>query len=111
MDNNNIEKIKNIIEDYSISEKTIQLPISVKILEKVLKYCEHHHNNPSSSVGKNPENISEFDKKFCDVPPLELCEMVTAAKYLEIEPLFNLICEAISNTIKGKTPQQLRDIL
>lgn len=40
--------------------------------------------------------------------PAILCELASAAYYLEVKPLVDLTCRAIADTIKGKTPEEIR---
>mmetsp|Transcript_2659 Transcript_2659/g.3550 ORF Transcript_2659/g.3550 Transcript_2659/m.3550 type:complete len:168 (-) Transcript_2659:34-537(-) len=108
--------IKNILEDCPILDAPIPLPTSAKILEKVLEYCKYHHANPDASVvEEKPEdqyrtdNISDWDKKFCEVPHATLFELIIAANFLDIKPLLDVTCKTVANMIKGKSPQDIRD--
>ena len=105
-----------IILDCPILDAPIPLPTSAKILEKVLEYCKYHHANPDASVvEEKPEdqyrtdNISDWDKKFCEVPHATLFELIIAANFLDIKPLLDVTCKTVANMIKGKSPQDIRD--
>ena len=37
-----------------------------------------------------------------------LCDLTTAANYLDLNSLLNLCCAKLASTIKGKTTQELR---
>ena len=81
--------------------------VSADSLERILEYCRHHYEN--NSFGVETDDISDFDETFCDVAQPVLFAVMTAANYLEIQPLVSLTCKVVANMIRGKTPQQIRD--
>ncbi|CAD6338771.1 unnamed protein product [Miscanthus lutarioriparius] len=96
----------------------ITLPdVDAKTLAKVLEYCNKHAPASSSSSAAEAappaegEDLERFDREFVLVDMGTLYSLVTAASYLKIEGLLNLICQTIADMIKGKTPEQIRKTL
>ena len=110
------ETVKNLIEDIGV-DSAIPLPnVTGKILAKVVEYCKYHdeHPNPVTEEKDNEDeprrtdDISDWDKAFCEVDQPTLFELVLAANYLDIKDLLDLTCKTIANMIKGKTPEEIR---
>eukprot|EP01123_Difflugia_compressa_P004565 TRINITY_DN15_c1_g1_i1.p1 TRINITY_DN15_c1_g1~~TRINITY_DN15_c1_g1_i1.p1 ORF type:complete len:170 (-),score=37.55 TRINITY_DN15_c1_g1_i1:123-632(-) len=107
--------IKNMLEDIGSSEVPIPLHnVTLKILTKVVDYCKHscEHPTPKSDTDKKDDkksdDISSWDKEFCNVDQATLFELILAANYLDIKPLLDLTCKTVANMIKGKTPEEIR---
>ncbi|XP_070492837.1 S-phase kinase-associated protein 1-like [Chironomus tepperi] len=83
-------------------------------LEKVIRWLEHHKNEPQPSSedikDKTAETIDDWDESFLDVELNQLYEMITAANYLEIPQLLWLTTRKIAYMIKGKSPEEIRTI-
>jgi S-phase kinase-associated protein 1 len=54
--------------------------------------------------------VQKFYGDFIEVPDETLYELVLAANYMDIKPLLDLTCATVANSIKGKTPQEVRDL-
>jgi S-phase kinase-associated protein 1 len=108
--------IKHMIDDIAggeIPDDPIPLPnVSARILEKVVEYCQHHHEHPTAPSDKADEkrtdDILPWDLDFCKVDQPTLFELILAANYLDIKPLLDLTCKTVANMIKGKTPEEIR---
>lgn len=104
----------------------IPLPnISASQLEKFIQYCEYYSDkeNPMTTVDeatKRTSEMSTWDKEFCygdasattlSPPQMEaLFKLILAANYLDVKPLLDLGCKAVACLIKGKTPEQLKEL-
>ncbi|WFD35447.1 TATA-binding protein-associated factor mot1 [Malassezia cuniculi] len=116
--------IKQMIEDIGESDMPIPLPnVSSSVLTKVLEYCNHHRNDPPSSLDDADEmrrratDISEWDAKFIQVDQEMLFEIILAANYLDIKSLLDIGCKTVyvvpadsANMIKGKQPEEIRKL-
>ncbi|KAI1325007.1 Skp1 family, dimerization domain-containing protein [Xylariaceae sp. FL0255] len=83
-----------------------------------------NHNNISSSSSSYSDQVEmkevdlisvikadDWDNEFLNVDIEVLKEIATAANYLEIPVLLNFSCFAIAMYMKGKSTEQLREIL
>lgn len=106
--------IKDLLEDQE--EQQVHLPgVDSKILEKVIAYLTHHKDNKATELEKPLKNkledsISKWDKEFLEMDQPTLLEVIMAANYLNIKDLLELTCAKVADMIKGKTPQQIRDM-
>eukprot|EP01130_Rhizamoeba_saxonica_P001125 TRINITY_DN10_c0_g1_i1.p1 TRINITY_DN10_c0_g1~~TRINITY_DN10_c0_g1_i1.p1 ORF type:complete len:161 (-),score=47.32 TRINITY_DN10_c0_g1_i1:31-513(-) len=102
--------IANMLKDIPDSDEPIPLiNVTRAILEKVIEYCERHQDDPApAEEERNTEEISPWDKDFCNVDQATLFELILAANFLDIKPLLDLTCKTVANMIKGKTPEEIR---
>jgi S-phase kinase-associated protein 1 len=83
-------------------------------LKDIVAFCEHYVSEPFDSIPKPlvvtdmTQVIPEWYCRFLDVPQPRLFEYLTAADYMEIPALLELICASIAADIKDKTPEQIR---
>jgi S-phase kinase-associated protein 1 len=91
--------------------------VDSKCMEKVEEYVKHHWNNRAKKI-EQPlratfnELISEWDQKFLEKIDQELLmKLLMAANYLHIPDLLDLTCAKAASMIKGKSPQQVCDML
>jgi S-phase kinase-associated protein 1 len=88
------------------------------ILKKVVDYCKHYKEQEEMEKIETPlqgETVEEIVKpewfaKFCDVERETMFQLVAAANFLNIKPLLDLTCLAVSVSIKGKSVEELRSI-
>lgn len=86
-------------------EAVVSLPdVKASTLEKVISYCQFHHNNDSTEREKK-----SWDTEFVQVKQSVLCELASASYYLDIKPLVNLTSRAIATQISGKTSEEIRE--
>ncbi|KXS18235.1 Skp1-domain-containing protein, partial [Gonapodya prolifera JEL478] len=110
--------LKNMLEDVGESDKPIPLPnVTGKVLKKVITYCEHHRNDPLpqpdddlDDTKRRSDDIDDWDADFIKVDNDQLFELILAANYMDIKPLLDLGCKTVANMIKGKTPEQIREM-
>eukprot|EP00695_Tsukubamonas_globosa_P001321 TRINITY_DN231_c0_g2_i1.p1 TRINITY_DN231_c0_g2~~TRINITY_DN231_c0_g2_i1.p1 ORF type:complete len:162 (+),score=88.58 TRINITY_DN231_c0_g2_i1:67-552(+) len=111
------EVFADLIADAPSDEKP-QIPVpnvSGPVLKKVLEYCEHHWNNRAEEIekplkGKIEDVISDFDKKYLEIDQSLLIELILAANFLNIKDLLDLTCAKVASMIKGKTPEEIRQM-
>lgn len=106
--------IKNMLDDLNDEEDgTIPLSnVSSDVLEKVIEYCNYYHENSDfiteDSQYRTEEDLSEWEKKFCDVDQEILFKIILAANYLDIKPLLDLTCLAVAFIIEKNTVEDIR---
>ncbi|KAL5201664.1 hypothetical protein ABZP36_036018 [Zizania latifolia] len=113
--------IRVMIEEPQIhrGDNRVRFPsVSGKTLAMIAEYCKRHDasaasggGGSSSSGATEAERLKAFDKEFIgDVGPDLLYDVLTAANFLEIEELIDLGCKRVGELMKGKTPQQIREL-
>jgi S-phase kinase-associated protein 1 len=109
--------IKDMLEEGDEEEvPVIPVPnVDSKPLKKVIEYCEYHWNNPAEEIekplkGKIEDVICDWDKKFLEIDQSLLIELIMAANYLNIKDLLDLTCAKVASMIKGKSPEQIREM-
>ena len=109
----------NIDEDDEITDKDFQcLKVSTDVLSKVVEYCTHYQTVEEMneiSTPLNGETVEDIVKQdwycnFCKVEREMLFNLVAAANYMDIKPLLDLTCLAMSVSIKGKSAEELRSM-
>lgn len=105
-------------DDDTQSDNEFPCPkVSGDILQKVVDYCTHYQQEPMERIetplqGETIEAIvkPEWYVKFCEVEREVMFQLVAAANFLNIKPLLDLTCLAVSVSIKGKSVEELRAI-
>ena len=107
--------IKHMLDDLEGSDDAIPVPdVDGDILEKVIRFCEHHRDDAPLSdeerVEARRKPLEGFDAEFVRVDHPTLFKMILAANFLDIQSMLDTTCKATANLIKGKTPAQIRQI-
>ncbi|KAF7340632.1 S-phase kinase-associated protein 1A-like protein [Mycena sanguinolenta] len=95
------------LSDFSFGDGTVPIDlrhlqhVSSRAVEKVIEYCEHH-----ATTGDDPE----WDQNFIAVEQSLLFEILLVANFLMIPTLSALGSKAIAAMIKGKTPEEIREL-
>ncbi|XP_074555556.1 SKP1-like protein 1B [Curcuma longa] len=101
------QTIKHMIED-DCAEDGIPLPnVTSRILAKVIEYCQKHVDDPAKS-SDGDEELESWDAKFVNVDQATLFDLISAANYMDIKGLLDLLCQTVANMIKGKTTEEIR---
>ncbi|KAI2499972.1 hypothetical protein MHU86_14495 [Fragilaria crotonensis] len=116
----NVAKMSKIVEDTVDGEDDgedheIQLPnVKSTVLAKVIEYCEHYQTEEMTPIAtplkssKIEDMVQPFYAEFVKLDQNMLFELVTAANFMDIKPLLDLACLAVSIMIKGKSAEELR---
>ena len=112
------ETIKTMLEDLGLEEggddEPVPLPnVSGPILEMVIRWAEHHVNDPPAADPEEEQRetqkeVPEWDRKFFDVDQSTVFQLILAANYMDIKVMLDLGCKTVANMIKGKTPEEIR---
>jgi len=97
--------------------REIPLPnVPTAVLRKVVDYMTHHveeEMTPIQTPFKSSvlnEIVQQWYADYCQVDRNMLFDLVAAANYMDIKPLLDLTCLAVSVLIKGKSAQELREM-
>lgn len=95
-------------EDDEVRE--IPLPnVKDAVLTKVIEYCTHYKDEPMTPIqtplksSKIEEMVQPWYANFVKVDQALLFELVTAANFMDIKPLLDLTCLAVSVLIKVRS--------
>jgi len=99
-------------------DREIPLPnVKDSVLTKVIEYCTHHSTVEAMTQIQTPLKSSKIEDlvqpwyaEFVRIEQSLLFELVTAANFMDIKPLLDLTCLAVSVSIKGKSASELRNI-
>jgi S-phase kinase-associated protein 1 len=108
-----------IDDDAEDEDEVREIPLpNVKnaVLTKVIEYCTHYKVEPMTPIqtplksSKIEDMVQPWYANFVKVEQGLLFELVTAANFMDIKPLLDLTCLAVSVFIKGKQASELRAI-
>jgi S-phase kinase-associated protein 1 len=92
--------------------------VSGDTLAKVVEYCNHYQTvevmiqfeTPFKSEVLSDIVTQSWYAEFIDVDRKIIFDLITAANYLNIEPLLRLACLRLSTSIKGKSVEDMQKI-
>jgi S-phase kinase-associated protein 1 len=98
--------------------KDIPLPnVTAVVLQKVIDYCQHYRQVEEMIPIQTPLKSSKLEdlvqpwySDFVKVDKNMLFDLVAAANFMDIKPLLDLTCLAVSILIKGKSATELREM-
>lgn len=110
--------VETTIEEESDEDvQEIPLPnVKATVLAKVIEYCTYYKQDPMTPIvtplksSKIEEVVQKWYADFVKVEQVLLFELVTAANFMDIKPLLDLTCFAVSVMIKGKSAEEIRKI-
>jgi S-phase kinase-associated protein 1 len=102
--------VKDTMDDDDTAGDEIKLPnVRASVLTKVIEYCEHYKTEEMTPIttplksSKLEDLVQPWYVDFCKVDQVMLFELVTAANFMDIKPLLDLTCLAVSIMIKVRT--------
>jgi len=102
---NKMETVRNLLED-SGSDTPIPMPnIDGKILTKIVEYAQYHTEHSIAT-----EDTRNWDKDFSCMDLITLFELMAAANFMEMKDLLTLCTQTAASHIKGKNPDQIREL-
>ncbi|VEU37654.1 unnamed protein product [Pseudo-nitzschia multistriata] len=105
-------------DEEELMDREIPLPnVKSEVLAKVIEYCVHYTMEEPMEPIQTPLKSSKIEDlvqpwyaDFVKVEQSLLFELTTAANFMDVKPLLDLSCLAVSVSIKGKTAAELRDM-
>ncbi|KEH23692.1 putative S-phase kinase-associated protein [Medicago truncatula] len=106
------QTIKHMIEDDCADNAIPVQNVTGKILAKVIEYCKKHVQVASADEkpSESEEYLKNWDADFVKVDKETLFELILAANYLDIKSLLDLTCQSAADMMKGKTPEEMREM-
>ena len=96
-------------DDDDDDEDVPEIPIpnvTANVLAKVLEYCTHYKTEPMTTIqtplksSKIEDLVQPWYAEYVNVEQVMLFELCTAANFMDIKPLLDLACLAVSIYIK-----------
>ncbi|KAL5704414.1 hypothetical protein ACHQM5_022849 [Ranunculus cassubicifolius] len=101
------ETIAHMIEEGCADDVIPVANVTGSILAMVIEYCKMH----AGKSDKNDEELKTWDKEFIYRGDLDnLYWILLGANFLSVKGLLDLAAQRVADTIKGKTPEQIREI-
>ena len=102
--------ICNLLEDTDNSE-SIPLPnVNSSTLAKVIEFCVQYHAASTKSVDDREQYVKRWSTELMHMDQTLLFDIILASNYLNIKVLLDLSCKTVANMIKGRTPEEIRQI-
>merc|ERR1711973_909429 len=111
--------VSNILEgDKEASEIQVK-QVDGATLELIVKYLEHHKGKEPAEIAKpirsvKMEKIVEdtWDAEFINnLAKRALFQLILGANYMDCKSLLHLGCAKVATMIKGKSPEEIKQIL
>ena len=92
--------------------------VETAILKKTIEFCKHYKHNEEMTAIQTPlqsskieDVVQEWYADFCKTEDeTVLFQLVSAANFMDIEPLLDLSCFAVATKLKGKSETEIRRI-
>lgn len=105
-------------DETNTTEDLKLLKVTGDTLKKVVEFLEHHVDEPMEILTETPLQMTKLEEcvgpewyvKFADMDREEMFLLVKAANYMDVPPLLDLMCLAITMTIMDKSPEEVRVI-
>nr|GEX74627.1 SKP1-like protein 1B [Tanacetum cinerariifolium] len=97
-------KTFEIDEIAALESQTIKFMIEDECADNVIPKDD---NDDDKAV----EDLKSFDVEFVKLDTDIIQDILLAANFLNIKKLIDLMCQSIADRIKGKTPEEIREIL
>ena len=103
--------LKNLIEDTGEDiEEVIPIKnIESRIFEKIINFCKHHYGSDIDITIES--ELPEWDMEFCNIDLDDISKLLLAGNFLEFNLLINVCCKYIAEQIKGKSIEEMNEIL
>jgi S-phase kinase-associated protein 1 len=96
----------------------VPLPeVSADVLEKVIEYCRYYQENDRMIPIERPlrsciieELVQEWYANFVKIDNKQVQALLSAAHFMDIEPLLQLTCAAMAILLSGKSDSEIREM-
>jgi len=111
--------VSNIVEGDSEAMNIEVKQVDGPTLELIVDYLKHHQGKEPAEIAKpirsvKMEKIVEdpWDAEFINkLPKRQLFQLILGANYMDCKSLLHLGCAKVATMIKGKSPEEIKQIL
>lgn len=110
--------MKNLIpeiDEEAEGEIVNLINVQADVLRKVLEYCKHYAHEKMTPIEtplrstRVKDLVQDWYADFCDsMDDQMLFRLVTAADYMNIQPIIDLTCLKVAVLMKGKSPDEVK---
>lgn len=90
--------LRNLMEDVGCAQPIPVEGVSSTAMARIVQWCTRYLANADDAAR---DVIREMTHD-------EIFDLMTSANYLDIEPLFDALCLAVADMIRGKRPEEIR---
>ena len=106
----------------TIDQKAKEIPIkkvNADILKLIVEYLKHHDGKVPQEIAKPIRSVKmerivddRWDAQFIDnMSKKTIFQVILGANYMDLPSLLHLGCAKIATLIKGKSPEEIKNIL
>jgi S-phase kinase-associated protein 1 len=111
--------VANILEGDSDATEIQVKQVDGQTLQLIVKYLKHHRGKEPAEIAKpirsvKMEKIVEdtWDAEYINaLPKRSLFQLILGANYMDCKSLLHLGCAKVATMIKGKSPEEIKQIL
>ena len=109
------ELVNSMMTEDDDETNEIPLPdVKASILQKIIEFCTQYKSKPMNKIIKPfqsnimSEVVQTWYAEFVNVEQPVLFELMMAAHYMDIKPLYGLTCAKVAIMLKGKSQEEIR---
>lgn len=111
--------VKNILEGDKDAREIEIKKVSGEILAMIVEYLKHHNGKIPAEIAKPIRSVKmekivedKWDADFINKMSKKcIFQIILGANYMDIKSLLHLGCAKIATLIKGKSPEEIKQIL
>ena len=107
---------------FCLDQKAKEIPIkkvNADILKLIVEYLKHHDGKVPQEIAKPIRSVKmerivddRWDAQFIDsMSKKTIFQVILGANYMDLPSLLHLGCAKIATLIKGKSPEEIKNIL
>jgi S-phase kinase-associated protein 1 len=111
--------VKSILEGDSAAKKIPIKKVRGDILELIVEYLKHHNGKKPDEIAKPIRSVKmerivadKWDADYINkMNKKTIFQVILGANYMDLPSLLHLGCAKIATLIKGKSPEEIKNIL
>merc|ERR1712079_593150 len=111
--------VKSILEGDANAKKIPIKKVRGDILELIVNYLKHHNGKKPEEIAKPIRSVKmerivadKWDAEYINkMNKKTIFQVILGANYMDLPSLMHLGCAKIATLIKGKSPEEIKDIL
>lgn len=112
-----ISELVSTMLDTDKNETTFNVSVDSKTLRRIIEFMAYYNKDPMKTI-KRPLPTEDpavlfgpWYAEFINTDIEDIIAITIAANYMAIKPLLELGCAKIASLIKGKNPEEIKEIM